>query len=252
MVNYGASAAPELPMRARLDRSRRGRQLRVLIFAAVAVWLGSLPIAGSAARMDSPGPEISDSCADPVLTTFGLEFRGNQLWTISNDGTLTRLDQCQPVQVFSVQGFRGVAAGLGWDRRRDQFVITDPKLEEIEVIDMGGNVVREFPAPGTGSIGAAYDSTRDAYWITDFDTDSLYALDAMTGTHVASFHLEHSHRIAGAAYDPSRDAILYQERVGNGRCYVVSCATGLTLDSFALPNTEIGRASCRERVYSSV
>ena len=221
----------------RLERPRRGLLVRAMMIAAAASWLGAIPLAGSASWLAGPGPEISDSCSDPVLNTFGLEFRNDQLWTMTQDGTLTRLSNCLPVQVISVQGFRGVATGLGWDRQRDQFVVTDAKLEEIAVIDLRGNVVREFPAPGTGSIGAAYDPTRDAYWITDFETDSLYALDAMTGTRVATFHLEHSHRIAGAAYDATRDAILYQDRIAHGQCYTISCSSGAVLDSFPVPDT---------------
>lgn len=224
-------------MRPETSTARRGGLLRTLPLALIVGWLATLPIAGSASRMDHPGSQISDSCADPVLNTFGIEFRYDQLWTMAQDGTLTRLENCQPVQVISVQGFRGVAAGLGWDRRRDQFVVPDPKLQEIAVIDLRGNVVREFPAPGTGSIGAAYDSTRDAYWVTDFETRMLYALDAMTGAPLVTLHLDHAHRIAGAAYDYARDAILYQDRVGHGQCYAVSCVTGAVLDSFPLPDT---------------
>ena len=224
-------------MRPERSRMRRGWLLRALPLLLILGWLGTLPIAGSASRLDHPGPEISDSCPDPVLNTFGIEFRHGQLWTMAQDGTLTRLSNCQPVQVISVQGFRGVAAGLGWDARRDQFVVTDPKLEQIAVIDLQGNVVREFPAPGSGSIGAAYDSTRDAYWVTDFETRMLYALDAMTGARLATLPLDHAHRIAGAAYDYARDAILYQDRVGHGQCYTVSCVSGAVLDSFPIPDT---------------
>ena len=178
-----------------------------------------------------------DSCADPVLNTFGVEFRNGDLWTMTQDGTLTRLSGCVPVQVLSVQGFRGFATGLGWDSRRDQFIVTDAKLEEIAVIDLRGNVVREFPAPGTGSIGAAYDPTRDSYWVTDFETDSLYQLDPLTGERRAVYYLPRHSRVSGAAYDATTDAILYQTRSLPAMGYATSCVSGALMDSFPLPYT---------------
>ena len=100
----------------RSERPRHGLLPRALLVAAVAVWLGTTPLAGSASRLASPGPEISDSCADPVINTFGLEFRNDQLWTMTQDGTLTRLSNCQPVQVISVQAVLAVVTFVLYPR----------------------------------------------------------------------------------------------------------------------------------------
>ena len=223
-----ASARAATPMR------RRG----LALLAAVLVFvLGNARAPGVAGRGFVVAGVYCDTCPDPVVNTFGVEFRNGELWTMSLDGTLTRLSGCQPVQVLSVQGFRGVASGLGWDSRRDQFIVTDAEREEIAVIDLHGNVVREFPAPGTGSIGAVYDPTRDRYWVTDFETDSLYALDPITGVRDAVYYLTRHARVAGAAYDAAQDAIVYQTRVLATMGYAVSCATGAVIDSFPLPYT---------------
>ena len=227
---------------ARPDRVARGRTRRAPRFAIAALALALACVAGNLRVPIATGRGFAlgaycDSCPDPVLNTFGVEFRNGDLWTMSYDGTLTRMSGCTPVQVLSVQGFRGVASGLGWDSKRDEFIVTDAKLEEVAAIDMRGNVVREFPAPGTGSIGAAYDPTRDSYWITDFETDSLYELDPLTGERRTVFYLPRHTRVAGAAYDPSLDAILYQIRVLDTKAFAISCATGAIVDSFPIPYT---------------
>lgn len=186
----------------------------------------------------SPG-SVRDSCPEPVDRTFGVEFRRDELWTADYDGTLTRIENCVTVKVISVNAFRGLATGLGWDSRRDLFVVTDAELEIIYVVDITGNVVRSYPAPGTGSIGAAYDSTRDVYWITDFETDSLYALHPLDGGRAAAFALPVGTRCSGAAYDPALDAIYYNDRVAVPMCYYVSAATGELLGQFELPYAAI-------------
>ncbi len=209
------------------------------VFLAVGITgtalVGSLHVPGAASRSFGGAGIFCDSCPDPTVHTFGIEFRHGDLWTLSYDGTLTRLHDCHPAEVISVQGFRGLASGLGWDSRRDLFVVADAVLEQIDVIDLRGNLVRQFPAPGSGSVGAAYDPTRDVYWITDFETQSLYGLDAATGTLLSSFHLTRAVRIAGAAYDAAHDAVIYQDRIFDTKGYLASCTTGAVLDSFPLP-----------------
>jgi streptogramin lyase len=175
-----------------------------------------------------------DSCPDPLVNTFGVEFRKGQMWVMSFEGTLSRLNGCQIVQNVSVQGFRGVATSLGYDSHRDQFIVADAKLEQIDIIDMLGQVVRSFPAPGSGTTGATYDSTRDAIWITDFETDSLYAIAALDGARIASYKLPAATYSAGAAYDRVMDAVYYEDRTANARCYYVSCMNGQLLGSFPL------------------
>jgi hypothetical protein len=211
------------------------RAAAVVCTAALAALAGSLDAPRAVGGGFGTAGVFCDSCPDPIVNVFGIEFRRGDFWTVGFDGTLTRLDHCQPVEVVSVQGFRGVASSLCWDSRRDQFVVTDALLEEISVIDLRGNILRAFPAPGSGSIGAAYDSTRDVYWITDFETRSLYSLDPTTGAVINSFHLTRAVRIAGAAYDRAHDAIIYQDRIFDTKGYLVSCANGAAIDSFPLP-----------------
>jgi hypothetical protein len=223
---------------ARGAAARRGRRV-----ATAALALALVAIAGNAHVPAATGrgfgieTAFCDSCDDAVINTFGVEFRNGDLWTMAQDGTITRLDHCTPVQVISVQGFRGFATGFGWDSKRDQFIVADAQLEEISVIDMRGDILREFPAPNTGAIGAAYDPTRDSYWITDYDVDSLYQVDPLTGARGAAFYLPRHSRVAGAAYDAQLDAIVYQTRTLPAMAYATSCVTGAIVDSFPIPYT---------------
>ena len=220
----------------------RRRDLRVaalVTFGLAAVMVSVLQTPAAPERSYAVAGTYCDSCPDPVIHTFGVEFRHNELWTLAADGTVTRLDACQPAQVFSVQGFRGMATGLGWDSRRDQFIVIDALLDSVMVVDMRGTVLRVFPSPGSGPVGAAYDTTRDAIWITDFETDSLYAIAATNGARIAAFRLPAGVRVAGAAYDRSLDAIIYQARVLDAMGHIASCTTGALLGSFPLPYTGI-------------
>jgi DNA-binding beta-propeller fold protein YncE len=187
-------------------------------------------------RVLAPG-DFCGNCPDPAQRIFGVEYRRGDLWTIGFDGTLTHLSACQPIDVHSVQGFRGFATGLGYDSKRDQFIVADAENEEIQEVAPDGTLLETFPAPGTGSIGAAYDSTRDVYWITDFETDSLYALDPVSGASVHRFALPAGTRVSGAAYDPGLDAIYYNDRVQDPKSYFVSAKNGALLGSFPLPFT---------------
>lgn len=270
---------PRLPApRARARRGRKpggsqGARLLLAAFAALglvaaargaAASAGHAPVArtsSSAARVPIPsmaagfdaagrlasGPHraagvptaFCDSCPDPMIDVFGIEFRRGELWTVGFDGTLSRLVGCRTVQVAAVQGFRGFATGLGYDSRRDQFVVVDALFDTVFVVDLRGVVRRQYAAPGSGCVGAAYDSTRDAYWFTDFETDSMYAVDAVSGARVAAFKLPVGTRSAGAVYDPVRDAILYEDRVFDTHLYVASCTTGALLASYPLPFTGV-------------
>ena len=234
----GASRFPALPP------GRAGRWALAAGAALVALALapgspGRDLVPGGIARADlqrvfSVGG-LCDSCPDPNLRVFGVEFRQGDLWTVSVDGTLAHLSSCQVTEFVSVQGFRGFATGLGYDSRRDLFVVADALLDTIDVVDLKGTVVRSYAAPGTGSIGAAYDARRDVYWITDFEEDSLFAVVPETGAVASRFALPAGFRVSGAAYDPVLDAIYYQSRVADPMCYMVSAANGALLGAFSLP-----------------
>jgi len=220
-------------------RERRGWALAATGVMAVALAAG---VRAPAAAWPGVGGYAAycDSCNAPVANTWGVEWVNGRLWTLAQDGTLTRLSgSCTPDAIVSVQGFRGFATGLGWDSRRGAFLVVDALLDSIEVVDTRGVVLRTFATPGTGAVGAAYDPLRDAYWMTDFETRELYAIDAATGATVARFALENNRRVAGAAYDARHDAIVYHQRIAAAAGYIVSCATGAVLDSFPMPFTGI-------------
>ena len=207
--------------------------------------VGALLLGGWALAPAAPGPAaglagtavLSDSCPTPNLSVRGVEWRDGDLWTVSGDGTLTHLAGCTPIAVVSVNAFRGLATGLGWDTQRNLWVVADVKLGEIDVVDVKGNVVHTFPAPGTGPAGVGYDARRDAIWISDSQTDQLYAISAATGVVIKQFPLPGHQLWAGAAYDSSLDAVYVHDRVLDPglTCSYFSAATGQLMGSFTMP-----------------
>src|SRR5437773_11459593 len=71
----------------------------------MALLLGGLTSPASPARSFGAAGVFCDSCPDPLINTFGVEFRHGEMWTLAADGTLTRLDGCVPSLSVSVQGF---------------------------------------------------------------------------------------------------------------------------------------------------
>src|SRR5207249_2135101 len=122
----------------RADATRTGvrlpRMLAAALVLALAALAGSARAPGASGRGWATFGAFCDSCPDPVVNTFGVEFRRGELWSLAQDGTLTRLSACQPVQVIAVQDFRGLASGLGWDSKRDQFVVADALLDTLYVV----------------------------------------------------------------------------------------------------------------------
>jgi len=68
--------------------------------------------------------------------------------------------------------------GLGVDLKRNAFIICDSSLSSIMLADMSGKVVSFVSVRPTRSVGAAYDSNRDGYWITSWSNNQLTLYDA--------------------------------------------------------------------------
>lgn len=228
-------------------RAIAGAVLLVTIACASSVAFAADPaVPGS--RPDGRRPlAFCDSCPEPKINVYGIEFRQGQLWTLGRDGTLTRLSGCSPAEIVSVQGFLGDATSLGYDAGRDEFIVADLLQRRIDAVNLDGQVVRSFPTPSTGPIGVTYDATRDVYWVVDSDSDSLYALSATNGAIGAAFKLPTCTLCQGAAYDPGLDAVYYNDPAiiddGLGhwttRYYYVSCATGAVIGAAPLRYTGI-------------
>jgi hypothetical protein len=227
------------------------RRLRWFAIAAgvVAMMLvGSIATPRPAGRpiISSPG-SLVDSCTDVMDDLFGIEFRHGERWVLGGEGTLTRVnDQCAPVQVLTINGFLGEATGMGYDSKRDLFVVTDGSVLTRKVLCVSphdGSVVRALPLPTgvifedmilTGIIlGAAYDSTRDVYWMVN--TDSLYAIHPVTGDRVSTYPLPFRSFSGGCAYDPVQDAIYYTNRLQLPSCVFISAKDASLIGQFDLP-----------------
>lgn len=218
-------------------RRLRGSFARGLI-AALTLLLAGAVLAAPGHRSGTHGAgAIRDSCPDPNMNVWGIEWVNGDLWTVSWDGTMSHLVDCQTVEVFSINTFRGFCTGLGWDTRRNRWIVTDAKLNEINFVDMKGNILLTWPSPGTGPVGAGYDSLRDWIWISDFERDTLYGIWAANGTILRRYPLPGHQFWAGAAYDKSLDAIYVHDRVldPDQVAHYISASTGAILGSFSLP-----------------
>jgi hypothetical protein len=230
---------------ARLRIGRIGAALAVLVFTLLASAATTRP-AGRPALHSMPG-SLVDSCTDVMNDLYGIEFRHGEMWVLGYEGTLTRVDdQCRPVQILSINGFLGEATGMGYDSKRDLFVVTDGSILTRKILCVSpedGSVVRALPLPTgvifedmvlTGIIlGAAYDSTRDVYWMVN--SDSLYAVHPVTGDRVATYPLPFRSFSAGCAYDAANDAIYYTNRLQFPFCIYISAKDASLLGQFDLP-----------------
>lgn len=180
----------------------------------------------------SPGDPCG-SCPDPDSGMWGVTFKDGDMWVIeSGYGTIYRLFSCAVASSIST-GTRNLT-GLGYDSLRELFIVTDASFDVVHQVDMTGALVNSWPAPGAGPVGAAYDPTRDVYWISDWESDEIFAVDPNTGLAVATYGVPEGTRIAGTGYDIGQDAILY-----NGRdedwTYWISASTGALFAKFPNP-----------------
>ena len=113
---------------------------------------------------------------------------------------------------------------------------------------------RAAPAPPPdgflGGLAAAGYTDISVDEIIDWLADSLYAVDPVTGASVHGFALPAGTcvRCSGAAYDAAIDAIYYNERIQDARCYYVSAQDGAMIGSFAIPYT--GLSSWQDNAFA--
>jgi hypothetical protein len=170
-------------------------------------------------------------CASPGIEDFGVTFKNGELWVVNQGGTLYHLQGCLAVESISI---RVLPAGLGYDSSRGLFIVTDASVDVVHQIDLSGTIVNTWPSPADGPVGAAYDPTRDLYWISDYLGNAITSMNPNTGLPGPTLPVPAGTRIAGTGYDATRDAILYNGR-DQGMTYWMSAANGSLLGAFPNP-----------------
>ena len=102
-------------------------------------------------------------------------------------------------------------------------------------MNMAGAILQSWPSPASGPEGAAYDSNRDLYLISDFTVGQITRLNPTTGIPAPPIAVPAGTRIAGTGYDPGGDLIFYHGR-NEATSYCISGETGALLFSVPIPN----------------
>lgn len=178
-------------------------------------------------------PEICGDCKDPDTRVWGVAFRNGEMWVVDLRRRMFRLIDCEPVSEIPLTG-TVLTAGLGYDATRDVFILTDASFNSVFQVTPGGRLLAQWPTPGPGPVGAAYDPGRDLYWVSDWEEDRLYSIDPKTGLPGPSITIPAGSRISGLAYDAALDALIYHSR-DEGVTYWISVETQDILGVYAVP-----------------
>lgn len=127
--------------------------------------------------------------------------------------------------------------GLAWDDKRQLFVTADPSADVLQGWSRTGALVFNYPYPGTGMVGVGWDCMRDVYWICDWQTNTVSAINPTTGAIGFTFGVGGvgCTRPAGLAFDPVADVIYVGGR-DTSQIYGFNPATGGLICSFAAQN----------------
>jgi hypothetical protein len=128
--------------------------------------------------------------------------------------------------------------GLGFDLRRNAFIICDSSLYSIVLADLSGKVLNSVSVSPNRNVGAAYDSNRDGYWITSWSNNQLTLYDAGNLPKVIrtiSLAAVGATRPAGTAFSAEND-LVYTSSRDKKMGYAFDAATGKLLSSWPLVN----------------
>lgn len=198
-------------------------------------------------RAQTPG-DVLNQFANRDSGVRGLAFKDDALWAVDRDGGMFEIDADTGQLLDTLAVSAPDSFGLGYDSLRDLFLVTDDAF--LRLVNASGSTVGSLPIPDVGlggfqfGLGAAYDSTRDAYWVMagDFNGaqlfENLFLLNPLTGAVLDTKPVEGctfgSCRGAGAAYEACRDVVVYNCR-DCAETYVIDAATGAELEAFDTP-----------------
>jgi len=182
------------------------------------------------------GPAVIETCGtckEPDVLSWGVAFRGSERWVVDVRGTLFRMSGCRVTTEIPLVT-TSLSAGLGYDSRRDLFILTDAARDEVCQVTTSGRILSRWPTPGPGPVGAAYDSRRDLYWLSDWERNRLDSIDPKTGLPGPSIDVPAGSRIAGTAYDAVLDVLVYHSR-NEALTYWMSVQTRAILAAYPIP-----------------
>lgn len=124
--------------------------------------------------------------------------------------------------------------GLAWDDKRELAVTCNAGTDVITTYTRTGALVSSWSYPGTGHVGLAWDCRRDVYWVVDWSTNSLKAINSTTGAVGTTWSTAAvgCTRGAGVGYDANTDTLYVGGRDQN-MIFGVNAATGALVCSFA-------------------
>lgn len=183
-----------------------------------------------------PGTKLLDLKPGPRL--YGLTAVGDAFYGVVRPDILEFDRQGNVKATISLSGGpTGFSPfGLGFDSRRNSFVLADASLKAIVRADLSGKVTTFASYAPNRCVGVAYDSNRDGYWLTMLSPYQLLLYDASNLTTVLKtidLVAVGATRAAGAAYDPIND-VVYTNSRDKKAGYAFSAATGALLNSWPL------------------
>jgi len=126
--------------------------------------------------------------------------------------------------------------GLGWDVRRNAFILSETSTMGLALADLSGKVTTFVSTSPDRNVGAAYDTHRDGYWITSWNSGTLKLYDARNLPAVLKtidLKAVGATRAAGTAYSPIND-VVYTNSRNTKMGYVFDASSGKLLYSYPL------------------
>jgi len=235
------------------------------MFVLALVFLCSLPAHAQGLddfgnRIAGGGPYVLDSPLGAVLTSFqappvtrvaGIAMVGDSLWVLSYPGVLSgyqllfEMDPNTGTVKSSVRVATTTYYGLGFDLRRNEFVMCSPSPSNISRVSLSGTVTTTWAAPSTRPIGVAYDLGRDAYWVPDWSNNNMYLVNARDGSLMRSFNVggQGLTRLAGCGYSEIND-LIYTNGRNENKGGMIDPTTGKILYTVNHPGgTNVGQGA---------
>ncbi len=185
---------------------------------------------------DPPGTKLLEFKLGPRLS--GLTVVGDVFYAVARPNVLEFDRQGKVMATISLSGAPSGFSpfGLGYDVRRNSFVLCDASAKAIVRADLSGKVTTFASYSPNRCVGAAYDPSRDAYWMTMLSPYQLLLYDARSLTSVLKtidLVAMGATRPAGTAYDPVND-VVYTNSRDKKAGYAFDATTGALLHSWPL------------------
>jgi len=213
-------------------------------FVALAAMQSPAQIYNAAGDPLYPVPGIDDPPGTvlktiPTPTVNGLTMIGDRLFSLINPSIFEYdINTGAIVNTITLSGIvsGGYPYGLAYDVKRGQFVMSDTGTQTrgIYRADMTGKVTTYFATPGEGNVGAAYDTRRDGYWISSWNTNTLKLFDATTFAIKMNIDLRAAGctRSVGTAYSAVNDIVYTVSRDSPYNAFVFDAGTGKIVRSW--------------------